>query len=605
MKKIFIIIFLLYFVISISFRIHAETTFYVRQDASGDGSSWEKAAGNIQSMIDKASIGDEIWVAYGSYSGFKTVDGVSLFGGFKGIESNKSERICEDIDNNGNIESWEFAYQSIINTTTYGHYIYNNKTYIDGFTSRSVFYISGGMLTVTNCIFEKTGSDPGFSAITSDQSTIENCLIRNNKGRGVKNTDGIVRNCIIYGNTAYDGGAGILNKGGLIEDCWVYDNIGIYKSSAHGAGISNATNTSNNSIAIVRNCIVFNNTFSGTNNTAKYSYGGGIYNEGGIIENCSIYNNIAHNGGGVYNEKQGLRYAYIKGSSIYDNFAHYNGGGIYNMGGRIENSKIYSNSAYNDINYNIRTHGGGIYNNNGKILYSHIYNNSAYYIMDAFGRKASGQGGGVCSTSDYSYDIINCIINNNESSGIYCSNYSLWSSTVVNNIINCDDALIGGSWATRNSIVSNSDLNINFLNPTSFIGNAKNDIQSNELITASWELKPTSLYIDAGDSSISGYDYDFAGNPRIVNNIIDLGAYEYQGNSNSIDNTNIETIKISVINGYIYINEENIIRAQLYNLNGVLINNEKNNIIKLPQKGTYIIVIQKSDLNIIHRKIIW
>lgn len=48
-------------------QINAKSIYYVKPTATGDGSSWLNASGNIQEMIDKASSGDEVWIAGGTY----------------------------------------------------------------------------------------------------------------------------------------------------------------------------------------------------------------------------------------------------------------------------------------------------------------------------------------------------------------------------------------------------------------------------------------------------------------------------------------------------------------------------------------------------------
>ncbi len=94
--------------------------YYVKTDGTSTGTSWSDAASNIQTMIDKAVSGDEVWVAKGTYypttetiardarsRTFSVKNGVNLYGGFAGSESLVSQRTLADLDNNGRIDSCE------------------------------------------------------------------------------------------------------------------------------------------------------------------------------------------------------------------------------------------------------------------------------------------------------------------------------------------------------------------------------------------------------------------------------------------------------------------------------------------------------------------
>ena len=85
---------------------------YVKADGTGDGSSWDNAAGDLQATIDAAQAGDEVWVASGTFKPSKLIkstkktskafflkDGVSLYGGFAGTESSKNDRATTTVTN--------------------------------------------------------------------------------------------------------------------------------------------------------------------------------------------------------------------------------------------------------------------------------------------------------------------------------------------------------------------------------------------------------------------------------------------------------------------------------------------------------------------------
>jgi hypothetical protein len=85
----------------------AGSTLYVDADASGanDGTSWEDAYTDLQSALEAAGDGDQIWVAEGiykptaehggtgdRYKSFQMKNGVAIYGGFSGTENSLEER---------------------------------------------------------------------------------------------------------------------------------------------------------------------------------------------------------------------------------------------------------------------------------------------------------------------------------------------------------------------------------------------------------------------------------------------------------------------------------------------------------------------------------
>ena len=76
-------------------------------------------------------------------------------------------------------------------------------------------------------------------------------------------------------------------------------------------------------------------------------------------------------------------------------------------------------------------------------------------------------------------------------------------------------------------IVTNNNGTVNWLD-----GNIDADPLFVDAINENYHLSPSSPCIDAGTPDTTGLnlpDYDLNGNTRIVNGIIDMGAYEYQG----------------------------------------------------------------------------
>ena|GEM_PF-4333530 len=189
------------------------TVIYVdaSADNSGDGSSWAKAYKELQSALDVADYGDEILVARGiykpavehggigvRYKSFAMKNGVAIYGGFSGRETNRDQRNWE---RNVTTISGNIGNRSTDSDNSY-HVIFNlnlNSTAVlDGFT------IIGGNADGSHS--ERT--DCGAGIYNYDSSpTISNCTFSENLakyGGGIYNytSSPVVSNCVFEGNTA-------------------------------------------------------------------------------------------------------------------------------------------------------------------------------------------------------------------------------------------------------------------------------------------------------------------------------------------------------------------------------------------------------------------
>ena len=180
-----------------------------------------------------------------------------------------------------------------------------------------------------------------------------------NYGGGVWcDTEGIVSNCIIVGNSANQLGGGVY--GGTYYDCLLMSNTVVWG----GGGAACAT---------LFRCTLMNNT------SGEYGRGGGayacilnqcfvsgnivIYDGGGCsyctLRNCSVLSNYAQNAGG------GMAGGIAYNCDIRGNFA-FRGGGA--CGGTLYNSTLVGNTAL--------TYGGGIAGSS--VFNSIIYDNQSY-----------------------------------------------------------------------------------------------------------------------------------------------------------------------------------------------------------------------------------
>ncbi|MCO5247441.1 MAG: hypothetical protein M9887_00610 [Chitinophagales bacterium] len=239
-----------------------------------------------------------------------------------------------------------------------------------------------------------------------------------------------------------------------------------------GSGIQNKYASPTLSNLVVKNCV------------AQYD-GGGIYNDvncNPIMSNMVISGNSGNYGGGMFNKSASLQMTNI---AIIHNTSDNDGGGMYNDASAapsLTNVAITQNTAVS---------GAGMFNRNSSptLLNTTITGN----IPDAI----AGSNGGASS-------VANSIV-----FGSVTASYSAQYSLIEGNA--------GGS-----------NGNLNGQNITA------NDVFT-DTATGDYTLKTNSPVIDMGDNALfAGLDTstkDLAGNLRLQEGTVDLGAYEFQSSS--------------------------------------------------------------------------
>ena len=193
------------------------------------------------------------------------------------------------------------------------------------------------------------------------------------------------------------------------------------------------------------------------------------------------------------------------------------GGGMYNASSspNLVNVTFYNNSA--------SSFGGGMYNasSSPNLVNVTFYNNST-----------SSFGGGVYNTSSYPNLVNVTFVNNsaNYGGGIYNANSS--SPSIYNTVL----------YANGDDIYNVSGLSISANNfSENFTGTGFTQLTTNPFVDSSdpigidgiWGTADDGLYlangsvlINAGDNSFNTEATDITGNPRVLFNTIDAGAYE-------------------------------------------------------------------------------
>jgi hypothetical protein len=220
---------------------------YVRADnaETQDGSSWETAYSSLQQAMNHAfSAGAEVWVAKGTYipsqsgnreSSFMLRQGVAVYGGFSGTETDRSQR---DALANETLLSGDLG-----GTHSYHVVVGADDALLDGFT------ITGGK--ADGPLFNKKGggminyaigkdTDP-FQPMIGYSPKVSNCIFRNNyavDGGAVYNFDrgtSEFTNCTFADNTAGASGGAIMDNVGafsVLTHCNFVNNSCKYKGGA-------------------------------------------------------------------------------------------------------------------------------------------------------------------------------------------------------------------------------------------------------------------------------------------------------------------------------------------------------------------------------------
>ncbi|MHC4572693.1 MAG: S8 family serine peptidase [Planctomycetota bacterium] len=540
-----------------------DSAIYVDVDANGskDGTSWPNAFTDLQDGLEKAFDADQIWVTEGTYKPTDTNDrsislepreGVSLYGGFEGNETDPSQR-DPNVNNHRSILSGDIGTPNDTGDNSY-HVVmivgeYGSTVSIDRFTvtdgnacvgsDREAY--GGGMfnldcfVALKDCTFADNSARLGGGAILS---------------RGSSAT---FTGSTLADNTAYKGG-GIavyygLASGMSFSNCNLEDNAthaveGFYYPS--GAGfwtnlvpvltVTDCTFSGNSSVAYsgaIHGDFALDTTITGctfTDNHAEYSiYSGGaayLKGEAATVSGCTFEGNSEY---GVYllysesevndcsftgNDQCGLLVDRLDGTVENCTFSDNNGVGIvcryiyssYDL--NIRNCLFHNNVNTSGTTYD----GGGISNYQS---YSHISNctiadNHAIY------------GGGICNKGVEFWGakshptVTNCILWGNEAdqAGDEVYNDSLSDA----NFSYCDIKGSGGSSNWDPNLGNDDGGNID--EDPCFVNADAND----------FHLSAESPCINTGDANgdYTGQE-DIDGQPRVMAGRVDMGVDEFSG----------------------------------------------------------------------------
>lgn len=482
-----------------------------------DGSSWDSAFNDLQKAIDWANelrksqeTCDvvEVWVAKGVYT--PTSDGnrdksfvlrnrLEIYGGFIGTETSREQR---DWENNPTVLSGDLNgndYSPLGNREDNSSRVVVAEN-VGALSSIDGFVVTGGY----------AGNGGGGIYCRSSDLVIENIIIRENdseNGGGMYITDGSPRlaNVVFDSNTSLYRGGGLYNDGGAPVLSHVeFEGNGAMMS---GGGMYNLTN--GNNPAYLTNVVFRENS---AHQMPFDDNGGGLFTNGvmNLVNVDFIKNSAGDNGGGMYVDEPGSLLVNVR--FLQNQAIGANGGGLYARGNvQMVNGVFSGNEASGN--------GGGVF-----------YSGYSWLLLTnvtMFGNTASQEGGGLyCSGGPDDYlRIRNSVLWGNSSDIEYTN---MEPNAIYNS---CFEGVDFGESNTIDCCPDGSDTPfIDADGADDIIGTEDDDLR----------LQTGSPAIDSGDNSyfeiddffstdIELSDTDLIGEPRIVNDAIDMGAYEDQG----------------------------------------------------------------------------
>ncbi len=474
--------------------ISSNLIIYVNVNASGsnNGKTWADAYINMQDAIDYAISNDQIWVAKGiyyptmkiageneRYRAFKMKDGVKIYGGFLGNETELSQaspdiNICV-LSGNIGIDTLEtdncyhvFNHSQILSL--------NNNAELNGFT------ISDGY-----CLNEFNNAMGAGMYNVGNSPKIVNCYFRN--------------------NTAGEGGA-ISNTNSFPHII----NTRFSNFANNGADISNF----NNSTATIEKC-TFNSSVANTNGGSFY-----IVNSMVLIDSC-IFHKVSAGTGAVFHAIENSQLT-VRNSQFDSCSATLNGGVFYNYSTLL--------NVFNSTFKNCTAQYGSVIFNLTKFAY--FYNSLIASNSSLNGTAYNGDHGNL--------SFVNTTITNNNAENYAGVFNTLGDVTAINSIIwgniaNSDGSQImnqTGNFALLGSCYPLGTDNVSgTVEPTYCVNEDPQFVKSGNWI---YNLCGTSPCIDAGYSDYLSEVFDVrgVGYPRNLDKNtaaegrIDIGAFEYK-----------------------------------------------------------------------------
>lgn len=384
------------------------------------------------------------------------------------------------LDDTGSATSWATAKKTIqaaVDLTSDGDVVWVTNGLYDVGGAVTPGYLLTNRVCITKDITVKSVNGPGTTFIKGAAGS--------NGGKDVDSVRGVLisRGASLIGFT--------VTNGYTMESSTItLDYV--------GGGILIMTNS------VASNCVI-------TGSTSSYGGGACLY-QGGELSNCRLDENASNTGGGVFCFQGGM----LNGCELVENWAQFQGGGVSSWfsgpKGVLRNCILRGNQAPGNF-------GGG------------MHNGTAYDCI--FSSNYSPNGGGM-----YEGTAHNCVFTGNSAG----RGGGTFNSAVYNSVVYSNSASTGGGMAYGagyNSIIWGNDGGNFFSGSIAYSccpevthgsnGNITNAPLFMDAANGDFRLLSNSPCINWGNNSYVTNSTDLDGNPRIVEGVVDMGAYEYQG----------------------------------------------------------------------------
>lgn len=465
---------------------------FVNDDATGanDGTSWANAYTDLQDALAISEVGDQIWVAEGTYkpdtiggvqtSTFLIDKNLQLYGGFAGTESTLAQRgnpkehptilsgdlMGNDLENNPTANKLD----NVLTVVRVNANI-TNETVIDGFIIRNGYADGSGNLSngggmfcsgqpiIRHCIFERNGafSQGGgvrLNSIASPGIVFENCDFKNNQaniggGLNIMASYFTFKACSFSGNKAVtgalqDNGGGVFatNSYGVVQNCSFTGNSAL----EFGGGFHAWTSQGFNGGSIeVRGCHFENNTAANFGGLTFSPWGN---NSNFTVSNCDFINNTStYQGAGLGNQSNSVsNNISFKVDSCYfsGNTSSGSSGVFISMNGKNTNFEL-TNSVFEGNQTTMWYATAAVYSGNNSTG-SALLDNCIFQNNNSVNSAGLDLGGG----GDFDYTVTNCDFLQNHANNVNAG-FDIWGDVGSSLNFAIEKCLIDGNTAGTRS----------------------------------------------------------------------------------------------------------------------------------------------------------